>query len=98
MRVNAAGASVPEKATYQLAQCLCGAAGSGQHNVQSSAERPGDAGSSGRSEPQLLDYATLGAWMEALRHQRPIAEWEPPVHAALLEPTNYPQGPPPRKD
>ena len=86
MRVNAAGASVPEKAKYQLAQSLCSAAGSGQHNVQSSAERPGDAGSSGRSEPQLLDYATLGAWMEALRHQRPIAEWEPPVHAALLEP------------
>ena len=86
MRVNAAGASVPEKAKYQLAQSLCSAAGSGQHNVQSSAERLGDAGSSGRSERQVLDYATLGAWMEALRHQRPIAEWEPPVHAALLEP------------
>ena len=86
MRVNAAGAAVPEKAKYQLAQTLCSAAGSGQHNVQSSAERLGDAGSSGRSERQVLDYATLGAWMEALRHQRPITEWEPPVHAALLVP------------
>ena len=95
VRVNAAGSAVPEKAKYQLAQSLCSAAGSGQHSIQSSAsrgaERLGDAGSSARSERQLLDYATLGAWMEALRHQRPIAEWEPPVHAALLEP------PPPKR-
>ena len=91
MRVNAAGASVPEKAKYQLAQSLCSAAGSGQHNVQSNADRLGDAGSSGRSERQVLDYATLGAWMEALRHQRPIAEWEPPADAALLE------SPPPKR-
>jgi len=89
MRVNAAGAAVPEKAKYQLAQSLCSAAGSGQHTIQSI----GDAGasSSARSVRQLLVYATLGAWMEALRHQCPIAEWEPPVHAALLEP------PPPKR-
>ena len=85
MCVNAAGAEVPEKTKYLLAQSLCSAAGSGQHAIQSI----GDAGASSsgaRSERQLLDYATLGAWIEALRHQRPFAEWEPPVHAALLEP------------
>ncbi len=86
MRVNAAGALVPEKAKYQLAQSLCSAAGSGQHAIPSK----GDAGSAS-SGRQMFDYEALGAWMEALRHQRPLAEWEPPVHAPLLEP------PPPKR-
>ena len=85
MRVNAAGVPVPEKAKYQLAQSLCSAAGSGQHAIQNSC------GSSAGSERQVLDYETLGAWMEALRHQRPPAEWEPPVYAPLVAP------PPPKR-
>ena len=85
MRVNAAGVPVPEKAKYQLAQSLCSAAGSGQHSIQNSR------GSSAGSERQVLDYETLGAWMEALRHQRPPAEWEPPVYAPLVAP------PPPKR-
>ena len=82
MRVNAAGALVPEKAKYQLVRSLCSAAGSGQHVVQNT----GVADSSSEVARQMFDYAALGAWMEALRHQRPLAEWEPPVHAPLSEP------------
>ena len=69
MRANAAGALVPEKAKYQLAQSLCSAAGSGRHVVQST--RVAD--SSSEVAPQMFDYATFGAWMEALRQQRPLA-------------------------
>ena len=82
MRVNASGISVPEKVKYQLAQNLCSAAGSGEHVVEAAAA----SSSSDEVPTHIFSYATLNSWMDALRHQRPVAEWEPRVHSALLEP------------
>ena len=82
MRVNASGTSVPEKTKYQLAQSLCSAAGSGQHVVEAAVA----SSSSDEVPTHIFSYATLNSWMDALRHQRPVAEWEPRVHSALLEP------------
>ena len=82
MRANAAGALAPEKAKYQLAQSLCGAAGSGHHVAQST----GVADSSSEVAPQMFDHAPPGAWMEALPQQRSLAAREPPVLAPLAEP------------
>ena len=80
MRRSANGADVPEKVKYQLAQSLCSAAGSGEHIVQSAAS-----GSSHEDALQRFDYPTLASWMEAMRHQRPLSEWQPPALATLLE-------------
>ncbi len=49
-RRNAQNKDVVEKAKYLLAQGLCRAAGSGEHEVR---------------EGQLFDYPTLSCWMEA---------------------------------
>ena len=51
---------VVEKAKYLLAQGLCRAAGSGEHEVR---------------EGQLFDYPTPSCWMEATRHQHHIETW-----------------------
>ena len=82
MRANANDRLVPEKAKYQLAQSLCSAAGSGQHVV----DCPGVTGGRGQDTGHIFDYATLGAWMEALRNGRPLVEWMPPVHSPMTDP------------
>ena len=80
MRVNASGASVPEKTKYQLAQSLCSAAGSGQHIVEAAAVAANNA----HDVPNhIFNYATLNSWMDALRHQRPVAEWDDALHDRL---------------
>ena len=80
MRQNANGADVPEKVKYQLAQSLCAAAGSGEHIVQGAAS-----GSSNEDALQRFDYPTIASWMEAIRHQHPLSEWQPPALATLVE-------------
>ncbi len=79
-RKSAAGALVPEKTLFRLALSLCSAAaraGSDQpHVIQSPA-----------GVAQVLDYATLDSWSKALQHQKPHAEWRPPVHSPLVENT-----------
>ena len=68
-RRNAQNKDVVEKAKYLLAQGLCRAAGSGEHEVH---------------EGQLFDYHTLSCWMAATRHQRHIETWQPPVCPTCL--------------
>ena len=68
-RRNAQHKDVAEKARYLLAQGLCRAAGSGEHEV---------------AQGQLFDYATLNCWMEAMRHQQHIETWQPPVCPSCL--------------
>ncbi len=66
---NSQNRVVVSKAKYLLAECLCRAAGSGEHAVQ---------------EGQIFDYHTLSAWIQATRHQRKIEGWQPAVAPSCL--------------